>query len=115
MEVDTKLTDTPRFQFGRNWDDFLQSITDEHVSESEKSLRELLEINDLNGQRFLDIGSGSGLFSLSAMQMGAEVVSFDYDSESVECAIKLRSEYFPQSMQWKILQGSILNRQFVES
>jgi len=115
MELDNKLTGTPRFRFGKNWDDFLKSITAEHLDESAKSLRGLLEVNDLQGQRFLDIGSGSGLFSLSAMQMGAEVVSFDYDNDSVECAVKLKTEYFPQSMQWKILQGSILNRQFVES
>jgi 2-polyprenyl-6-hydroxyphenyl methylase/3-demethylubiquinone-9 3-methyltransferase len=115
MDIDDKLTDTPRFQFGKNWDDFLNSITEEHLAESEKSLRELLDVNDLKGKRFLDIGSGSGLFSLSAMRMGAEVVSFDYDKHSVACAVKLKTRHFPQSNGWKIQQGSILSREFVES
>jgi 2-polyprenyl-6-hydroxyphenyl methylase/3-demethylubiquinone-9 3-methyltransferase len=115
MELDKKLTDSPRFRFGKNWDDFLKSITAEHLDESAKSLQGLLEVSDLDGKTFLDIGSGSGLFSLSAVRMGAEVVSFDYDNDSVECAVKLRSKYFPEGARWKILQGSILSRQFVES
>ena len=115
MNLDDKPTDTPRFEFGRNWDDFLKSITPQHLDEAARSLRRLLDLDDLEGQRFLDIGSGSGLFSLSAIRMGAEVVSFDYDRHSVECAIKLKGEYFPRSAHWTILQGSILSRKFIES
>jgi 2-polyprenyl-6-hydroxyphenyl methylase/3-demethylubiquinone-9 3-methyltransferase len=114
MELDNKLTDA-RFEFGKNWDDFLKGVTEEHLSESEKSLKDLLGVETLAGQRFLDIGSGSGLFSLSAMRLGADVVSFDYDHHSVQCAVKLKARYFPQSTKWKILQGSILDRQFVEA
>src|SRR5689334_22692916 len=110
MELDEKLTDA-RFEFGKNWDDFLKGVTEEHLSESEKSLKNLLGVETLAGQRFLDIGSGSGLFSLSAMRLGAEVVSFDYDDNSVQCASKLKARYFPQSAKWKIVQGSILDRQ----
>jgi SAM-dependent methyltransferase len=114
MELDEKLTDA-RFEFGKNWDDFLKGMSEEHLAESEKSLRELLGIDSLAGKRFLDIGSGSGVFSLSAMRLGADVVSFDYDTNSVQCALKLKGRYFPQSTTWTILQGSILDLPFVES
>jgi SAM-dependent methyltransferase len=114
MELDEKLTDA-RFEFGKNWDDFLKGMSDEHLAEAEKSLKELLGTETLTGQRFLDIGSGSGVFSLSAMRLGADVVSFDYDKNSVQCALKLKSQYFPQSAKWTVLQGSILDRLFVET
>jgi len=112
MQLDAKLTDE-RFQFGENWDDFLKGVTDEHIVASENSLCELLGVTELNQKTFLDIGSGSGLFSLSATRLGAEVVSFDYDPHSVECAVKLKSKYFPHRTEWKIAQGSILDRDFV--
>jgi O-antigen/teichoic acid export membrane protein len=44
---------------------------------------------------FLDIGSGSGLFSLAARRLGARVRSFDYDPQSVACTAELRRRYFP--------------------
>ena len=44
-----------------------------------QSLQDMLDAKDLCGKRFLDIGSGSGLFSLAARELGASVLSFDFD------------------------------------
>ncbi len=55
-----------RFEFGANWRDFLDTLNDERIHEAERSLKEMLSVADLSGKRFLDIGSGSGLFSLAA-------------------------------------------------
>ena len=55
-----------RFEFGKNWTKFLELLNDERIAEAESSLREMLECENLAGQTFLDIGSGSGLFSLAA-------------------------------------------------
>ncbi len=52
-----------RFQFGENWKRFLLVLNDERIAEAEKSLKEMLGVEDLQGKTFLDIGSGSGLFS----------------------------------------------------
>lgn len=107
-------TKQERFPFGENWLDFLNILSDEHIFEAEKSLRTFLGETDLTGKRFLDIGSGSGLHSLVARKMGAEVVSFDYDDQSVACTREIKSRYFSNDTAWSIEQGSILDRDFVE-
>ena len=56
--------------------------------------REMLGVVRLDGWRFLDIGCGSGLFSLAARRLGAKVHSFDFDPQSVACTLELRKRYF---------------------
>ena len=73
----------------------------------------MLKVTDLRGKRFLDIGSGSGLFSLAAHRLGASVRSFDYDPQSVACTQELKSRYFPNSNQWIIETGSALDMDFL--
>jgi len=68
-----------RFRFGENWKQFLQVLDDDRIREAERSLSEMLNLERLDGKTFLDIGSGSGLFSLAARNLGASVFSFDYD------------------------------------
>ena len=60
-----------RFQFGQNWSQFLASIDEDRIQKAEASLKEMLEVDSLAGKTFLDIGSGSGLFSLAARRLGA--------------------------------------------
>jgi 2-polyprenyl-3-methyl-5-hydroxy-6-metoxy-1,4-benzoquinol methylase len=103
-----------RFGFGRNWRRFLAVVDQRHVEAAEGSLRRMLERTDLHGRRFLDIGSGSGLFSLAARRLGATVHSFDYDAQSVECTRELKRRYCPGDIAWTIEQGSILDRAYVE-
>ncbi|MEO5672873.1 MAG: 50S ribosomal protein L11 methyltransferase, partial [Ramlibacter sp.] len=74
-----------RFEFGANWAQFLKVLNDERIALAEQSLRNMLGVDTLKGRRFLDIGSGSGLFSLAARRLGASVHSFDYDPQSVAC------------------------------
>ncbi|HEX8775520.1 MAG TPA: class I SAM-dependent methyltransferase [Pyrinomonadaceae bacterium] len=103
-----------RFQFGENWRRFLSVLNDERIAEAEKSLREMLAVEDLRGLSFLDIGSGSGLFSLAARRLGAaRVHSFDYDPQSVACAEELKRRYFNGDARWTIDQGSVLDADYV--
>ena len=60
-----------RFRFGRNWRRFLKTLNDERIATAEQSLRSMLGVQSLAGKNFLDIGSGSGIFSLAACRMGA--------------------------------------------
>jgi 2-polyprenyl-6-hydroxyphenyl methylase/3-demethylubiquinone-9 3-methyltransferase len=101
-----------RFGFGGNWASFLDKVDDARVEEAVRSLRAMLEVDDLRGQRFLDVGSGSGLFSLAARRLGADVVSFDFDPGSVACTQQLRRRFAPDGA-WEITQGSILDEDFV--
>ncbi len=102
-----------RFEFGKNWQHFLKDLTEERIALAERSLAGYLEMPRLDGLRFLDIGSGSGLFSLAARRLGATVTSFDYDPRSVACTAELRRRYFADDPGWTVLQGSVLDRDFL--
>lgn len=105
---------TDRFAFGRNWKYFLAHLDEDRIRQAEDSLRNMLGRENLEGMRFLDAGCGSGLFSLAALRLGArEVVSFDYDPDSVACARELDSRYGPFS-NWKITQGDVLDQGFLD-
>ncbi len=104
-----------RFEFGKNWTRFLAALDDGRIARAEDSLRGMLETTDLKGKSFLDIGSGSGLFSLAARRLGARVHSFDYDPDSVACARELRREYFPGDQEWTIEEGSALDQNYIKS
>lgn len=104
-----------RFAFGRNWKDFLGLLTDERIHEAEKYLSSMLQLQRFDGIRFLDIGCGSGLSSLAARRLGADVCSFDFDDDSVACTRALRHRYYPEDKRWTVAQGSILDRHLVSS
>lgn len=74
-----------RFEFGKNWHDFIEKyFSKEKVNISKDHLLEFMECDNLNGLSFLDIGCGSGLHSIAALQSGASYVhGFDYDINSV--------------------------------
>jgi 2-polyprenyl-6-hydroxyphenyl methylase/3-demethylubiquinone-9 3-methyltransferase len=107
-----------RFAFGRNWSAFLVHLGPARIKQATRSLQNLLERESLDGLRFLDIGSGSGLFSLAASILGAHVVSFDVDADSVECTRRVRDRYRkdePDSSDWVVLEGSVLDPVFMAS
>jgi 2-polyprenyl-6-hydroxyphenyl methylase/3-demethylubiquinone-9 3-methyltransferase len=104
-----------RFEFGENWSRFLQVLDDDRIRQAEDSLRKMLDTESLARQSFLDIGSGSGLFSLAARRLGASVYSVDFDPQSVACARELRRRYFPDDTSWKIEEGSALDADYLKS
>jgi SAM-dependent methyltransferase len=104
-----------RFDFGRNWQRYLDAYLDpERIDIATRSLNELID-DDLAGRTFVDIGAGSGLFSLCAYRAGAaRVVSFDVDPGSVACCHELRWRS-GNPKHWIVLQGSVLDADFVAS
>lgn len=102
-----------RYTFGENWARFLELLDETRIAAAVASLRELLGVQDLAGRRFLDIGSGSGLFSLAARRLGARVYSFDYDPSSVGCTAELRRRFAPDDGQWTVARGSVLDPAFM--
>jgi 2-polyprenyl-3-methyl-5-hydroxy-6-metoxy-1,4-benzoquinol methylase len=102
-----------RFEFGENWRSYLSHLDEARIAVAEDSLRE--QLGEIAGRTFLDVGSGSGLFSLAAHRLGARVVSFDYDPSSVWCTEELRRRYRPGAEDWRICQGSALDEQFMGS
>jgi 2-polyprenyl-6-hydroxyphenyl methylase/3-demethylubiquinone-9 3-methyltransferase len=104
-----------RFAFGKNWSNYARQIDEEKIVKAMISLQRMLKIHDLKEKTFLDIGSGSGLFSLAAARLGARVVSFDYDPHAVACTAMIKRKFEPNNPEWKIEQGSVLDEQYLAS
>lgn len=111
----TEVKSGQRFEFGKNWKSFLSTLNDDRIQIAEQSIIDMMGINTLKGKRVIDIGSGSGLFSLVTRRLEAEVHSFDFDPASVACTKELRSRYFPDDPNWKIQEGSVLDKDFIKS
>lgn len=112
-EPERQVTESVRFGFGENWARFLAVVDDERIAIAEQGLRDMLDVSSLEGRRFIDVGSGSGLFSLAARNLGATVVSFDYDPESVGCTQVLRERYRPGDDDWRIERGDVLDADYL--
>jgi 2-polyprenyl-3-methyl-5-hydroxy-6-metoxy-1,4-benzoquinol methylase len=99
------------FRFGENWQRFVdQHLNPEREQLAQSALSSLFAAN-INGRRFLDIGAGSGLFSLAAYRLGAaEIVSIDIDPNSIATCKALR-ERAGTPPNWAIIHGSILDSQ----
>ncbi len=104
-----ELESGDRFAFGDNWTQFLKVLDESRIADAVEGLKDMLEVENLNGMTFLDVGSGSGLFSLAAKRLGAKVFSFDYDPKSVACTLELRNRYFANDNEWRIESGSVLD------
>ena len=103
-----------RYAFGENWARYLRIIDEDKINQAAESLSVMLELETLSGKTFLDIGSGSGLFSLAAKRLGARVFSFDYDLQSVACTRELKRRYFDNANDWTIESGSVLDKDYIE-
>lgn len=104
------------FSFGANWKEYLNTLTEEKISQAKTSLINFFGgIKNIKGKTFIDIGCGSGLFSLSASLLGAsKIVSIDIDDSSLWCAKYLKSKYNPKA-HWTIKKGSAVNKKFIKN
>lgn len=103
-----------RFGFGRNWQAYLRTLDETKLQAAEDELRLQLG-GDLSGRTFLDIGSGSGIHALAAFRLGAaRLVSFDYDPHSVDCTRQMHARAGSPT-HWQVLQGSVLDAEFMAS
>jgi 2-polyprenyl-6-hydroxyphenyl methylase/3-demethylubiquinone-9 3-methyltransferase len=101
------------FAFGANWSRFLGSVDRTQIEAAKRSLLRLLDDADLTSTKFLDAGSGSGLFSLAASELGAKVVSIDIDPQSVACTNEMRNRYGNDVGDWSVAEASLLDRDFL--
>jgi 2-polyprenyl-3-methyl-5-hydroxy-6-metoxy-1,4-benzoquinol methylase len=107
------------FDFGRNW----QSYSDKHVDSQRLSLAvdsldKLVGAETISGRNFLDIGCGSGLFSIAAGYLGAsKVAGFDFNPKSVNVSrenLSRLSGELPLNVDISFEEGSILNDEFIK-
>lgn len=107
-----------KFSFGKNWQRYIKLyVNDKIIDEAKKSLLEYQSEYDYKDKVFIDVGCGSGIFSLAALLLGCkEVYSFDVDKNSVE-ATKMVKEKFKDLIigkKWEIFNGSILDKSVVD-
>jgi 2-polyprenyl-6-hydroxyphenyl methylase/3-demethylubiquinone-9 3-methyltransferase len=108
--------DTMRFGFGKNWENYIrQHFSEERVEISRKHLLDFLQLPNLEGKYFLDVGCGSGLHSLAALRAGAaRIVSFDFDPNAVRTTARLKA-YAGNPSHWTVITGSILDDAFLKT
>jgi SAM-dependent methyltransferase len=102
------------YEFGQNWRRFIDGHFDEdRLGEAMRSLQSFFGHGSFENKTFLDIGCGSGLFSLAARRLGAsQITSLDVDRDSVGCCLELRSrEGDPKN--WHVCEGSVLDDAFM--
>jgi 2-polyprenyl-6-hydroxyphenyl methylase/3-demethylubiquinone-9 3-methyltransferase len=104
------------FGFGRNWRHFVRSyLTPERVALATRSVRDFLGVQDLRGKTFVDVGAGSGIDSLAALELGATaILSVDYDPDCIACCETLRAEA-GNPAPWRVVQGSAIDDAFMAS
>mgnify|MGYP000870245771 CR=1 FL=1 len=102
-----------RFQFGKNWMKYIKNINQNKIDLAKYSMKKMYDIDFRSDENFLDIGCGSGLFSLCAKEFGLSVHSFDFDNDSVECTRMIKDKFHPNDKNWNIEQGSILDKSYI--
>lgn len=81
---------TNYFDFGINWANYSdKTLNQEKFEDAKKSLRSLFQKESFDGLSFLDIGCGSGIFSIAARGLGAEkVLGIDISPYSIDTCNK---------------------------
>jgi 2-polyprenyl-6-hydroxyphenyl methylase/3-demethylubiquinone-9 3-methyltransferase len=99
------------FSFGENWSEYSAFLDEGRVIEAEKSLQQLLQRERLDDLSFLDIGAGSGLFSIAAARLGAKrVVAIDKEDDCLLSARRNIERFLPPPL-WNTVEvehGDIL-------
>lgn len=105
-----------RFAFGKNWKRYLKGVGSDEIDAAKRSLSVVVQNMRPGQATFLDIGSGSGLFSRAAYEFGFHrVVSFDYDLDSVEATAAMKQMVGAPDERWSVSQGSVLDSGFIQS
>jgi len=72
------------FAFGKNWSDFAPLIDHERVEAAKNGMIEPIPADQFEGKSFIDIGCGSGLYSLAAGRLGAaRILAVDSDRDCI--------------------------------
>ena len=103
LESDKNLES--HFEFGENWADYAKRIDDSRIERAEQGMLALLSQAELQSAQFLDIGCGSGLHSLAALNLGvASVRAFDIDPSSVATTRAVLAEHSARDV-YQITEG----------
>ena len=98
------------FNFGENWVSFSRKLDEKNIEEAVQSLSSEFGEGALNGKSFLDLGCGSGLFSIAAARLGARsVLGTDIDPVSVAVSQANAKDWLKDSSTLTFLELSVLD------
>jgi predicted RNA methylase len=110
MPTENLLEVESHFSFGENWAQYAEKIDERRIEQAEKSLIRLVGREKIQGRTFLDIGCGSGLFSLAAVRLGASrLLAVDLDPNSVATTTKTLQRYAPAGANWECKRISVFD------
>lgn len=97
------------FTFGDNWSDYSQSIDELKLKEAEVSISHYFNKEYIKNKSIIDIGCGSGIFSLAALRLGCKnIVSIDLDPVCVDTTKKNIQKYYDGD-NWDCRQISVFD------
>ncbi len=100
------------FKFGDNWVSFSRQLDQPRIDDAIQSLNSLFGVDTLMGRSFLDIGSGSGLFSIAAAKLGCDpVAGIDVDPVSVQVSQENVARWLGSPVNIFFRHASVLNTQ----
>ena len=81
------------FAFGRNWASYAGLVGEAEIEQAKEGLLRLIPPSEIVGRSFLDIGCGSGVHSLAAVQLGVNrLMAVDIDPNSAATTHAMLSE-----------------------
>lgn len=103
------------FNFGRNWKLFSERVLNEsRVDAAVLSLEKLFGKTQLANKSFLDIGCGSGVFSIAADRLGAQpVLGIDVNPLCVDVALDNKDRFAPGTTAVEFVVGSVLDPEWM--
>jgi len=104
------------FSFGENWLNLIDSLDQDTLDSAAADIKDWIDVSWIKNKNVIDIGSGSGLSSLSFKQAGCgDLTSIDVDPSSVSATLKLAQSHPVFIDSWNIQEASILNDPLIES
>lgn len=114
MNDPLKFDQGEHFEFGKNWAEYSKSISQQEIDDARIELIRLVGNRSLEGRTFLDIGCGSGLHSLAALQLGAKYIhALDIDPDSVKTTEATLAKFWP-GKNYKVEKLNIFDPGFTE-
>jgi len=105
---DEKTDVSTHYRFGENWSHFAGGLTMNQRLSAKQDLARFVGEGRIRNASFLDIGSGSGVHSLAALELGASaVLAVDFDPQSVATTRKVLDTYQP-NRSWRAERANVL-------
>ena len=106
------------FNFGKNWDEYsLQILDAERLQTAQASLADLLAPTTLTDKTFLDIGCGSGIFTIGAASLSAsEALGIDVNPSCIRVSQQNKERFLESDAKpLRFDLGNALDAAFMES